>query len=162
MRFAEFVARRLGLGMVAGLVVLPAACQDGSHRIATKLELIDAPASSDPAAWIARESARAERDSKRLLVYVGAAWCEPCRRFHDAAPSGQLDATFGELRLLVFDADRDTGALERSGYVANLIPLFALPRPDGRASGQQIEGSIKGPGAVEEIAPRLRQLLGGR
>jgi hypothetical protein len=147
--------------MAAGLVVLPAACQGGSRPIATKLELIEAPASSDPAPWIATERARAERDDKRLLVYVGAAWCEPCRRFHEAAASGQLDATFGELRLLVFDADRDTVALERAGYIANLIPLFALPRADGRASGQQIEGSIKGAGAVQQITPRLRQLLGG-
>ena len=34
-----------------------------------------------------------------------------------------------------------------------------LPLADGRASGRQIEGSIKGEGAVDQIAPRLLSLL---
>jgi len=34
-----------------------------------------------------------------------------------------------------------------------------LPREDGSGSGEQIEGSIKGPGAVAQITPRLKALL---
>ncbi len=109
---------------------------------------------------IAREVEQAARDGKQLLVYVGATWCEPCRRFHDAALAGQLDAGFSKLRLLVFDADRDTDALERAGYRWELIPLFALPKADGTSSGKQIEGSIKGDRAVDQIVPRLRALVG--
>ncbi len=88
---------------------------------------------------IAREVERAVHDGKRLLVYVGAPWCAPCTAFHAAATAGKLDATFGDLRLLVFDADRDTEALGRAGYVSRLIPLFAIPRDDGRSSTRQIE-----------------------
>jgi len=95
----------------------------------------------------------------RLLVYVGASWCEPCRRFHEAASAGKLDAQLGGLRLLEFDYDRDEPRLRAAGYVSQLIPLFALPAPDGRASGRQIEGSIKGDGAVAQILPRLQALL---
>jgi thiol-disulfide isomerase/thioredoxin len=124
-----------------------------------RLELVEAPAVQDVAVYVSGALADADRAHKKLLVYVGAAWCEPCRRFHEAAAAGQLDATFGDLRMLVFDADRDKDALQRAGYISNLIPLFALPRPDGTASGKQIEGSIKGDGAVAQITPRLQALL---
>ena len=80
--------------------------------------------------------------------------------FHKAAESGQLDAEFGKLRLLVFDLDRDGDALAKANYKSELIPLFALPNPDGTSSGKQIEGSIKGDGAVAQISPRLHELVG--
>ena len=105
------------------------------------------------------ELARARGDGRPLLVYVGAAWCEPCQRFHQAAQAGQVDALFPGLRLLEFDLDHDRARLEKAGYTSKMIPLFALPRLDGAASGEQIEGSIKGSGAVDQIAPRLRALL---
>jgi hypothetical protein len=126
-----------------------------------KLELVDATPAADLVPGIAAQVARATADHKRLLVYVGASWCEPCGHFHDAAIAGKLDATFGDVRLLVFDADRDNDALERAGYKYELIPLFAIPRADGSASGKQIEGSIKGVDAIAEISPRLRALLDG-
>jgi hypothetical protein len=118
-----------------------------------------APADGEVAPLVQKELLRAQRDRRQLLVYVGATWCEPCRRFHEAAVAGQLDAQFGALRLLEFDFDRDEPRLRAAGYVSQLIPLFAVPGADGRASGRQMEGSIKGPGAVAEIGPRLRALL---
>ena len=98
---------------------------------------------------------------RRVLVYVGASWCEPCQRFHDAVASGGLDADprFGELRLVEFDLDHDADRLREAGYAARLIPLLAVPLADGRASGKQMEGSIKGEGAVAQMAPRLSALL---
>ena len=66
------------------------------------------------------------------------------------------------LRLVEFDLDRDKEALERAGYRSRMIPLFAVPRDDGSGSGEQIEGSIKGPSAVQQIAPRLQALLSKR
>jgi thiol-disulfide isomerase/thioredoxin len=114
---------------------------------------------TDLAGVVRTELANARRDGKQLLVYVGAEWCEPCKRFHDAAVAGQLDAELGQLRLLEVDNDRHLDALQRAGYRSTLIPLFAVPNPDGTASGKQIEGSIKGDGAVANITPRLRTLL---
>jgi thiol-disulfide isomerase/thioredoxin len=96
---------------------------------------------------------------RTLLIYVGATWCEPCQRFHHAVEQGELDALFPHLSVLAFDADRDSEALATAGYVSRLIPLFAIPRTDGHASGKQIEGSVKGGAAVGEITPRLQALI---
>jgi hypothetical protein len=103
--------------------------------------------------------ATATTSKRRLVVYVGATWCEPCQRFHQAAARGELDASFPDLTLVEFDQDADGARLAAAGYVSRYIPLFALPSGDGRASGQQIEGGIKGEGAVANIVPRLRELL---
>jgi thiol-disulfide isomerase/thioredoxin len=123
------------------------------------VEVVAAPAVGEVPDIVRAELARASRDGKQLLVYVGATWCEPCRRFHQAAAEHKLDAAFPTLRLLEFDNDRDGERLAMAGYVSRYIPLFARPNSDGRSSGRQIEGSVKGDGAVGEIAPRLKTLL---
>lgn len=125
------------------------------------VEIVPAPASGDVAEIVQREGSRARADGRPLLVYVGASWCEPCQRFHNAAKEGQVDALFPGLRLVEFDLTRDRDRLDKAGYASKMIPLFAVPREDGTASGKQIEGSIKGPGAVAEITPRLKALLAG-
>ena len=141
---------------VLALVLI--ACQGGACEPPRRpLELVEAPALADVTGYVAAQVARGDA---RVVVYVGASWCEPCQRFHAAAVAHQLDAAFAGLRLVMFDADRDGRALEAAGYRSTLIPLFALPAPDGRASGQQFEGSIKGDGAVAEILPHLRGLVG--
>jgi hypothetical protein len=137
------------------LACFAVACQTAPRRV----DWTPAPPTGDVAELVKRELGRARSDGRRLLVYVGATWCEPCRRFHEAASAGQLDKEFGTLRLLEFDFDRDSSRLQAAGYVSRLIPLFAAPGPDGRASGRQIEGSVKGSAAVAEIAPRLQALL---
>lgn len=109
------------------------------------------------------QAARASAEGRQLLVYVGAGWCEPCKRFKDAIKSGSLDAVFPGMRLLEFDLDHDRKRLEEAGYQSTLIPLFVLPGPDGRASERRIEGSVKGPSAVEgNLVPRLKRMLGGK
>lgn len=146
------------------LVLALAACQQDPSAMEKpigKLELVNAPKADDVAPLIATEYARAATDHKHLVVYLGAVWCEPCVKFHTAAERGELDGEFGDVRLLVFDADRDNEALERAGYKYDLVPMFALPAADGRASGKKIEGSIKGSKYVQEITPRLRALVDG-
>lgn len=123
------------------------------------VEIVAGSATGDVQEIVRGEVARARGDGRPLLVYVGAAWCEPCQRFHQAAQAGQVDALFPGLRLVEFDLDRDRDRLVQAGYASKMIPLFALPRADGTASGKQIEGSIKGPGAVSQITPRLKALL---
>ncbi len=121
-----------------------------------------APDGDDVAALVRAEAVRAREGHRDLVVYVGASWCEPCQRFHRAAESGQLDAAFPSLMLLEFDEDHDAERLVRAGYTSRMIPLFALPGSDGRASGKQIEGGIKGDGAVGYITPKLTGLLAQR
>jgi len=125
-----------------------------------KAEIILAPeGDEDLAAVVKRELDRAKADQKDLLVYVGATWCEPCQRLHKAIVDGDLDKEFPGLRLLEFDADRDDVRLRRSGYLAKYIPMLAVARDDGTATGKQIEGAVKGPRALDVIKPKLRALI---
>ena len=147
---------QLLVSMVLLLGALLGACRREAPR---KVEIVHAPPEGDVARWVRGELGRAAREGREVLVYVGATWCEPCQRFHAAAAAGQLDASYPTLRLLEFDRDRDEERLREAGYTAPYIPLFAVPAADGRASGRQIAGSIKGEGAVGNIAPRLTELL---
>lgn len=105
----------------------------------------------------------ADASGKRVLVYVGATWCEPCQRFHRALESGQLDQDLAGTKFLEFDADRDRAELREAGYASQYIPLFSVPDQSGHASGRAIEGSIKGDSAVREnLVPRLLALLDGK
>jgi thiol-disulfide isomerase/thioredoxin len=124
-----------------------------------RVEIIDAPDEDDTAGLVKRELARAKTDGRRLLVVVGATWCDPCVRFHQAAKAGELDAALPGIRLLEFDLDRDRDRLKKAGYGSKMIPLFAIPREDGTGSGAQIEGGLKGDQAVENLTGRLLRLL---
>jgi hypothetical protein len=105
--------------------------------------------------------ADARRDGRHLVVYVSATWCVPCERFQAAVRAGRLDASFPDLRLLLFDHDRDVARLAAAGYDGRLIPRFVVPGPDGRGTGRRIEGGTKSDDTVSTfIAPRLAQLLG--
>ena len=123
------------------------------------IEFVPAAAMTDIAPWVASEVARANKDGKRVLVYVGASWCEPCETFHRAAEAGKLDAALPKLRLLAFDSDRDQDALLRAGYGGEMIPLFAEARADGQGSGRKIQGSVKGDAAITDLTPRINALL---
>ena len=139
--------------------LLLVACSPGKPPAPKKVEWVHPPAEVPVAAFVEKEQKRAVPDHRRVLVYVGATWCEPCRRFHEAVGKGALDPTFGDLRLVEFDLDKDQIRLRDAGYDPKLIPLLALPAPDGFATGKQMEGSIKGDGAVDQMVPRLRSLL---
>lgn len=105
----------------------------------------------------------ADATGMRVLVYVGATWCEPCKRFHKAFESGQLDEALAGTRFVEFDADNDRSELRAAGYASQFIPLFSVPDQSGHASGRAIEGSITGDSAVREnLVPRLIALLDGR
>ncbi len=140
------------------LVALLGGCGAPTPPRPKKIEFLAAGA-GPVAPLLKQEARRARHDGRRALVYVGATWCEPCRRFHDAVQAGRLDPQFGQLRLVEFDLDRDAERLAAAGYAPRLIPLLALPAADGRASGRQTEGSIKGDGAVADLVPRLAGLL---
>ena len=147
----------------AGCKVAPSESSAPAPSAATgapaKMLLVDAPAEGHIDEIVRAEMTKATAARRRVVVYVGGTWCEPCQRFHHAAERGELDATFPDVELFGFDIDRDRDRLVTAGYTSKLIPLFALPGPDGRASGKQVEGGIKGEGAVANIAPRLEQML---
>lgn len=113
--------------------------------------------------WVQEQVELAEAAKLRVLVYVGASWCEPCQRFHQAVEHGELDGALNGLRFLEFDQDQDAAALKTAGYVYQYIPVLALPDPDGRNHGKMISGSLKGPHAIKDnLIPRLQALLNGQ
>lgn len=122
-------------------------------------EFVAAPAEGEVAEIVVEHMAKAKADQRQLLVYVGASWCEPCKFFHGAVEDGSLDRKFPRLRLLEFDLDRDRDRLIAAGYRSKLIPLFAVPGPDGKPSRHLIEGGVKGPDGVAVITQRLEALL---
>jgi thiol-disulfide isomerase/thioredoxin len=127
----------------------------------TKVDWVAAPAGEEPvSAIVTREVERARGEGREVLVYVGATWCEPCTRFHDAAMAGRLDATFPTLRFLEFDADRDDARLEAAGCKSGYIPLFARPTSDGRCDpSRRHAGGVKGPSAVAFLTVKLQAML---
>jgi thiol:disulfide interchange protein len=163
-RSASFGVSSLSLAFALGALAScsPSAPAAEQRRVdPTPPQLIAAPAKpSEVAPIIAAELKKARAQHATLIVYVGASWCEPCRRFHDALGAGELDATLPNLQFLEFDYDQSRDALARAGYVSTLIPLFAIPKEDGTASERRIEGSIKGPAAVvQNLVPRLQAML---
>jgi len=138
----------------------------GERPPAIKVETPDGPevvaAGPGDAAEVVRDAMdEAEADGRRLVVYVGAGWCEPCKHFHDALDAGELDTLFPDLRLLEFDLDLDQARLAEAGYASRLVPLFCLPDASGRGTDRRIEGSVKGDAAVANITPRLTALIEG-
>jgi hypothetical protein len=157
-------APRLPALLAAGLTILTAACQRPAPPGADPRHVEIIPAGSGAVDGVVRQAlANAQRDGRRLLVYVSAPWCQPCERFQAAVRAGTLDARFPDLRLLMFDHDRDSDRLAAAGYGGRMIPRFVVPNPDGRGSRQRMEGGTKNEDTVAtSISPRLSQLLGIR
>ena len=132
----------------------------GCGRPSGDVEIVDAPAgTADIAALVRVQLVPLAAVHRRLVVYVGATWCEPCQQIHAAIASHQLDGEFPDLTLLEFDLDRDEAALERAGYTSPLIPLFALPAGDGRAGLRREFGGRKDIDNVPLLTAKLHRLL---
>lgn len=125
----------------------------------TKPKFVAGNAAGEIPPAVARQVKTAKAEGERVVVYVGATWCEPCQRFHKAVEAGELDDRLAGVRFVEYDADRDRERLADAGYDGRLIPRFALPAQDGRFGGEKIEGGTKGEGAVEAIMSRLDPLL---
>jgi thiol-disulfide isomerase/thioredoxin len=117
----------------------------------------DAPSAAQA---IAAAHAEAAEAGATALVYVGATWCEPCKRFKALIEQGAFDEQLTDLRFLAFDHDAHGDALKAAGYRWRFVPLFALPRPDGRATGRQFGGvSAKDADLRAELPPRIGALV---
>lgn len=141
------------------LLIACSSAEPPAPRPGGKVEIVATPASGDLAAYVASEVKRGETDRVPVLVYVGAEWCEPCRKLHEAAKAGKLDATLGPLRLLEFDADRDGVWLGQAGYTSELVPLIEKPKSDGTASGNRIEGVKTGQSYLDQLTRGIATLV---
>ena len=98
------------------------------------IKTIVAGQDGDALSLVRTERLKAKAEGRVLVVYAGAGWCEPCKRFKNAVQTGALDEKLGKTTLLIFDADRDTERLGSAGYKFSFIPYVALPGADGHPS----------------------------
>ncbi len=130
---------------------------ESKPAVSRKPVFIAAPAGD--AVAVVEQALKAAGDDQQVVVYVGAEWCEPCTRFHEAVVHGELDKQLAGVQFVEFDSDRDRDRLLVAGYGGKLIPRFVRPGKNGRATGRRIEGGVKGQAAVEHIMTRLLGLL---
>jgi thiol-disulfide isomerase/thioredoxin len=125
-----------------------------TRRSDARLKIVEATADSDAVSLIRTKRLEAKAESRVLVVYIGATWCEPCKKFKAEMAAGRLDDRLGKTTLLAFDADRDMDRLGSAGYTFRFVPFVALPGADGHpADSQQATG--KGGEAWRELLGKL-------
>jgi hypothetical protein len=120
----------------------------------TGVRIVVAGQDSDALSVVRTERLRAKAEGRVLVVYAGAGWCEPCKRFKHAIQTGALDDKLSKTTLLVFDADRDTERLASAGYKFQYIPYVGLPGVDGQPT-DSAEARAKGSEAWRELLAKL-------
>ena len=118
------------------------------------VRIVTAGQDSDALSLVRTERLRAKAEGRVLVVYAGAAWCEPCKRFKHAVETGALDDKLAKTTLLVFDADRDTERLASAGYKFSFIPYVGLPGADGHPT-DSVEARAKGSESWRELIAKL-------
>ena len=121
----------------------------------TGVRVVTASQDTDALSLVRTERLKAKAEGRVLVVYAGASWCEPCKRFKDQIHTGRLDEKLPHVTLLAFDADRDTDRLAAAGYHFSFIPFVALPGADGRPTDTQ-EARGKGSNAWTELVAKLQ------
>ena len=126
---------------------------DGAPRDAG-VRVVVASQDTDALSLVRTERLKAKAEGRVLIVYAGATWCEPCKRFKEEVHTGRLDEKLPKMTLLAFDADRDTDRLAAAGYRFQFIPFVALPGADGHPTDTQ-EARGKGSNAWRELIAKL-------
>ncbi len=105
------------------------------------------------------ELARAKRDHRKLVIYVGGQWSEPCKQFEQMVASGALRDEFPDLRLLKFDSE-DEPRLRAANYFFQVLPTFAIPAENGRGTDQIYPTPVQSEKGSPDALVALRSLLG--
>jgi thiol-disulfide isomerase/thioredoxin len=119
-----------------------------------KLRVAHASQDSDALSLIRTKRLESKSEDRVLVVYVGATWCPPCKKFKEEIASGRLDEKLAKVTLLEFDADGDAERLAAAGYTFKFIPYVALPGADGHPAETQ-EATGKGANAWTELLGKL-------
>jgi thiol-disulfide isomerase/thioredoxin len=145
---------RAGSGGVVDSTAEVAARPDAAREA---LRFLSPPGDAELGAFLRTERLRAKGEGRLLVVYAGAPWCPPCRRFHAASHGGSLDASLGLVTLVELDADKDAERLAALGYVFKNIPYFAVPAENGKPTNRQLAVVDVTPGAQDRIVETLRR-----
>lgn len=120
---------------------------------ARTVRILQADPDADVTSLVRTRRLEAKAAGRTLVVYVGAGWCEPCRRFQAAIEAGKASGRLADVDLLAFDADRDGDRVTAAGYAPTSIPYVALAGPDGAPLETAAAG--KGSHAHEAVLDRL-------
>lgn len=120
----------------------------------SKAVFVSADPDADASSLVRGRRLQAKAEGRLLVVYVGATWCEPCKRFKAEVESGRLDARLGSITFLAFDADKDAERLEAAGYTFSFVPFVALPSAGGRPS-DSVAATGKGSDAWRDLVAAL-------
>jgi thiol-disulfide isomerase/thioredoxin len=119
---------------------------------ASKLRVVKPPPDAELASFLRTERLRAKGESRVLVVYAGAKWCDPCKHFHALLDSGRLDATLSRTTLVELDVDQDTERLSAAGYKYRFVPYFAVAGADGHPEKEmQVTGKDIGDDTIEQL-----------
>ena len=130
------------------------ATSEPTPTTAAGVRIVMAGQDSDALSVVRTERLRAKAEGRILVVYAGAGWCEPCKRFKHAVETGALDDKLAKTTLLVFDADRDTERLASAGYKFQFIPYVGLPGADGHPT-DSAEARAKGSESWRALIAKL-------
>jgi len=120
----------------------------------TGIRLVAGASDMDALSQIRTARLEAKAQGRVLVVYVGASWCDPCKKMKAEIEAGRLDAKLPRITLLAFDADKDQERLATIGYAFKYVPYVALPGADGQpADSAQATG--KGSGAWRDLLVKL-------
>lgn len=135
--------------------VMPSRTELDAAKAENGIRVVMATQDTDALSLVRTERLRAKAEGRVLVVYAGAGWCEPCKRFKNAVQTGALDDKLAKTTLLVFDADRDGERLGSAGYTFKFIPYVGLPGNDGHPT-DSAEARSKGSEAWRDLIAKLQ------
>jgi hypothetical protein len=109
-----------------------------------------------------REHVTRARD-KRLRPFVEfyADWCKPCRDLSALMEGGRMIEALRSTYIIKVNVDDWQDKLRGTGFVPREIPVFYAIGGDGRPTGRQILGYLKGEKASEKLIHRLGAFFQG-
>jgi hypothetical protein len=130
----------------------PSVAGSAKTAVAIKLRVIKPPPDAELASFLRTERLRAKAESRVLVVYAGAKWCDPCKHFHALIDAGRLDAALARTTLVELDVDQDTERLSAAGYKYRFIPYFAVAGADGHPEKEmQVTGKDVGDDTITQL-----------
>ncbi len=108
------------------------------------------------------EARLAARNHRVPVLYVHAAWCEPCLLLQGSLDTPLMKDAFAGIQLSMVDYDRYDPWLAESGFVANSIPKFFELDHRGRPTGRVIDGGAWDDNVPALMAPPLKRFFQSR
>ena len=132
----------------------PTAAGSGTPEAVPAIRMFEATEQGDLFATIRAARLRAVEGKRVLVVYVGASWCPPCKRFHEAIQNHSLDEKLAGFDFLYLDMDIVKDKIVETGYASKYIPFFFFFSGDGKR-GDSFEIKRTDAKAQDELLEKL-------